>query len=54
MSNNYPIKLLCSTLDTNRSTEYYLRREPDDAALSAAIKEVLGTWPTYGYRRVTA
>jgi putative transposase len=50
----YPVSLVCGTLDCPRSSYYYQAREPDEQALKEAITEVAATWPTYGYRRITA
>jgi putative transposase len=36
------------------SSYYYQAREPDDQVLKEAITAVVVTWPTYGYRRITA
>lgn len=45
---------LCRVLDLPRSTYYQGATVPDDTALRAAIEAVLGEFPTYGSRRVTA
>lgn len=50
----YPVSLVCGTLDCPRSSYYYQAREPEDQALKEAITQVAATWPTYGYRRITA
>jgi len=51
---HYPLKLLCETLDCNRSTFYYgPDKKDDDEPIRRAIERVLVDWPTYGYRRVT-
>ena len=50
----YPVSLVCETLDYPRSSYYYQAREPDDQVLKEAITAVVVTWPTYGYRRITA
>jgi putative transposase len=51
----YPVRWLCRLLDCPRAGLY---RPASDAAdepdLRRATDEVAGTWPTYGYRRVTA
>lgn len=50
----YPISLVCQTLDCPRSSYYYQARVPEDQALKEALTQVAATWPTYGYRRITA
>lgn len=50
----YPISLLCELLALSRSSYYYSSQSPADQTLAQAIGEVVGQWPTYGYRRVTA
>lgn len=54
MAQDYPKKTICAVLGVSRSTLYYRSQPPDDEALQAAIREVAGQFPTYGYRRVTA
>ena len=54
LTESYPVKLVCETLGYARSLYYRLSRERDDHALMVAIEEIAGTWPTYGYRRITA
>lgn len=50
----YPVRLVCQVLELPRSTFYYDVQVANDEELKAAIEEVIATWPTYGYRRVTA
>jgi putative transposase len=50
----YAVRLVCEVLDYPRSTYYHTAKSTTDAALRAAIREVAGLWPRYGYRRVTA
>lgn len=54
LAETYPIQTLCRTLDCTRSTYYYRQGDEIDAGLRAAIQELAGQWPTYGYRRITA
>jgi putative transposase len=54
LTTEYPVSLVCGTLDCPRSSYYYLARKPDDQALKEAITQVVVAWPTYGYRRITA
>ncbi len=54
MTQDYLKKTVCAVLDFSRSTFYYRPQPPDDETLKAAIREVAGQFPTYGYRRVTA
>ncbi len=54
MAQDYPKTTVCAVLGFSRSTLYYRPQPPDDETLQAAIREVAGQFPTYGYRRVTA
>jgi putative transposase len=55
LSQQYPIKVVCDVLDYPRSQVYYEPRPvTDESDLAAAIKAIAGTYPTYGYRRITA
>ncbi len=54
MAQDYPKKTVCAVLNLSRSSYYYRPQLPDDETLQAAIREVAGEFPTYGYRRVTA
>lgn len=54
MAQDYPKRTICAVLDLARSTCYYRPQPPDDETLQAAIRDVAGQFPTYGYRRVTA
>jgi putative transposase len=52
----YPIRLLCQLLGVPRSSVYY-RPQPmpdSEAVFKAALLDLAGEWPTYGYRRLTA
>ena len=50
----YPVRLVCQVLAVAASSFYYQPSPRDDSALRAAIAELAGQWPTYGYRRMTA
>ena len=50
----YAVLVVCEVLDYARSTYYHTAKPTPDDALRAAIREVAGQWPRYGYRRVTA
>jgi len=50
---HYPVKLICQTLGYPRSAYYYAPKPRDESDDRAAIAEVAGQWPTYGYRRIT-
>jgi putative transposase len=50
----FPIKTLCEVLGLPRSSAYYQPRPAEDRPLRAALMELAGQWPTYGYRRLTA
>ncbi len=39
----YPVSLVCETLDYPRSSYYYQAREPDDQVLKEAITAVVVT-----------
>jgi transposase InsO family protein len=54
LSPTYPVSLLCQLLDLPRSSYYYAAHPREDATLQEQIRDVTGTWPTYGVRRVTA
>ena len=45
---------ICGTLGVNRSSLYYQPEEdPSEAVLLAEIEKLAGTYPRYGYRRIT-
>ncbi len=52
----YPIRLVCRLLGVPRSSVYYAPQPvPDaEAVFKAALLDLAGEWPTYGYRRLTA
>ena len=50
----YAVIVVCDVLDYPRSTYYHTAQPVADDELRAAIREVVGQWPRYGYRRVTA
>jgi putative transposase len=50
----YTVITVCDVLDYPRSTYYHTAKPVADDAVRAAIREVVGAWPRYGYRRVTA
>lgn len=54
LAKEYPINLVCQALGLARSSYYYSAQEKEDPALAQALLHVAETWPTYGYRRVTA
>jgi putative transposase len=56
LAKTYPIRLVCRLLGVPRSSIYYAARPApfDEAMLKAALLDVAGEWPTYGYRRLTA
>ncbi len=49
----YAVLVVCDVLDYPRSTYYHAAKPVTDDELRAAIREVIGQWPRYGYRRVT-
>lgn len=54
LSDTYPLRLVCDVVGLSASSYYYQPHPRDDAALRAHIATIVGEWPTYGYRRVTA
>jgi putative transposase len=54
LSHQYPVRQVCRVLGAPRSSYYYQPRPCDEAPLKAAIERLAETWPTYGYRRITA
>lgn len=48
----YGVSLACELLDLPRSSFYYQVDEPDEDDCKAAIQEIAGEWPRYGYRRI--
>ena len=55
LAKDYPVSQVCQALDLARSSYYYgAQEEKDDPELNKALLHVAETWPTYGYRRVTA
>ena len=54
MAQDYPTQAVCAVLDYSRSSFYRRPQPPDDTELKTAIRDVVGQFPTYGYRRVTA
>ena len=52
----YPVGVICKVIGYSRSRYYYQPRaekETEEEALKAAITDVAGRYPTYGYRRIT-
>lgn len=49
----YSVELVCAVLDLPRSSYYYQAQADDEADLKAAMIQLAGEWPTYGYRRIT-
>lgn len=54
MQANYPVKTICEVLDLARSSFYHLAAAAEDGDLRAALLDLAGQYPTYGYRRLTA
>jgi hypothetical protein len=56
LAKTYPIRLVCRLLGVPRSSIYYAAQPGTDneAMLKAALLDLAGEWPTYGYRRLTA
>jgi putative transposase len=51
---DYPVRVVCHTLDYAPSSFYYHPQAHDEAALKAALLRLAGDWPTYGRLRLTA
>lgn len=54
MQSDYPVKTICAVLDLPRSTFYHTHAVVEDGDLRAALLDLVGQYPTYGYRRLTA
>ena len=54
LTEEYPVRVICQVVRYPRSSYYYQPRERDEKGLKAAVIELAGQWPTYGYRRMTA
>lgn len=54
LASDYPVRLLCQTLDVPASSYYYQPTGNDDLGVLACIEAILAEFPTYGYRRITA
>jgi putative transposase len=54
LASTYPIRVVCRLLGVPRSSVYYAPRPGDgEAMLKAALLDLAGEWPIYGYRRLT-
>jgi putative transposase len=54
LRHEFPIAAICEVLDYPRSQVYYQAQAlVDETDIQAAIRQVAGQYPTYGYRRVT-
>jgi putative transposase len=53
LKDDYSMRLLCETLDVHRCNFYHEPRPDEDRPVNAALSELAGAWPTYGYRRLT-
>lgn len=53
---NYPVAVALRVWDMSSSSYYYQARSAgeEQATIQAAIEELAGQWPTYGYRRIAA
>jgi putative transposase len=54
LADAYPLQLVCDVVGLSASSYYYQPQPRDDASLRAHIATIVGEWPTYGYRRVSA
>jgi putative transposase len=53
LKDDYSLRLLCETLGVHRCNLYHEPRPDGDQPIKDALRELGGTWPTYGYRRLT-
>ena len=52
----YPVQVICDVIGYSRSRYYdkpRTEKETEAETLKAAISDVAGRYPTYGYRRIT-
>jgi len=54
LKDDYSMRMLCETLGVHRSNLYHEPRPDEDQPVKDALRELAGTWPTYGYPRLTA
>ncbi len=54
LKGQYPIQVLCETLDCSRSNYYYAAVAADEAPLVDAIEQIILRFPFYGDRWLTA
>lgn len=55
LAGEHPVRLLCRVLGCPRAGLYRTAATPaDEADLRRDVERLAGTWPTYGYRRLTA
>jgi putative transposase len=56
LARTYPLRVVCRLLGVPRSSMYYQPTPvPDaEAMYKAALLDLAGQWPTYGYRRLTS
>jgi transposase InsO family protein len=52
LKDDYSMRMLCETLGVHRSNLYHEPRPDEDQPVKDALRELAGTWPTYGYRRL--
>ncbi len=50
----YAVSVACDVLGYPRSTYYHTAQPAAEDTVRTAIRDVVGEWPCYGYRRVTA
>jgi transposase InsO family protein len=54
LQSDYPVKTIREVLDVPRSSFYHTPAVAADGDLRAALLDLAGQYPTYGYRRLTA
>lgn len=50
----YPVVDICAVVGLARSTFYHMKQEQAETELCEALSTLAATYPTYGYRRLTA
>jgi transposase InsO family protein len=54
LTEEYPVRVVCRTLDYAPSSYYYRGQGRDEGGLRTALLRLAGEWPTYGRPRLTA
>jgi putative transposase len=54
LAENYPVQVICRVWEMPRSTYYYHSQANDKHELRTCLLRLVGEWPRYGSRRLTA